>query len=100
LHPHRSHARRFQLSLPKPPPQFWRTLAALDANAVLARRAYRDTNVVARLRDGFKLSEAAANVSSIQRRLALSFPDDRNFAAVAVTPLLSNLTANQARPLF
>jgi putative ABC transport system permease protein len=82
------------------PPQFWRTLAALDANTVLARRAYRDTNAVARLRDRIQLSQAQADISSIQRTLASSLPDDRNFGAVAVTPLLENLTGSQRQPLF
>jgi putative ABC transport system permease protein len=81
------------------PPQFWRTLAALDP-AVLARRTYRDINVVARLRDGLQLSQAQADVTSIQRGLASNFPDDRNFGAVALTPLLENLTATQRQPLF
>jgi putative ABC transport system permease protein len=81
------------------PPEFWRTFSALPPE-VLPRRAYRDTNVVARLRDGLELSQAQADVTSLQRGLASSFPEDRNFGAVAVTPLLENLTGAQRQPLF
>jgi predicted permease len=52
------------------------------------------------LRDGFTISQATADATSIQRRLAMSFPDDRNFGAVAITPLLQTLTADQRQPLF
>ncbi len=82
------------------PPEFWRTFSALSVNTVLSRRAYRDTHVLARLRDGLAVSQAEVDVSSIQRRLAMSFPDDRNFGAVAVNPLLETLTVDQRRPLF
>jgi predicted permease len=81
------------------PPEFWRTLAALPPE-VLSRRGYRDTNVLARLRAGLSVSQAIADATSVQRRLALSFPEDRNFGAVAVAPLLQTLTADQRQPLF
>lgn len=82
------------------PPQFWRTIASLDPDTVLARRAFRDTKVIARLRDGVAMSQAEADINSIQRRLALSFPDDRNFDAVAIDPLLKIVTVDQRQPLL
>jgi len=82
------------------PPQFWKTLSALPVDTVLARRAYRDTQVLARLRDGVAVSQGEADINSIQRTLASSFPDDRNFGAVAVTPLLDFFTGAQHQPLF
>lgn len=81
-------------------PKFWGTFAVLQGspNNRLIRRGDRDTNVVARLRRGISASQASAELSAIQRRLAASFAEDRNYFAVA--PLLETITGDVRKPLL
>ena len=64
-------------------PEFWDNVGFYGRALGLTDRRNRDSNVIARLRKGGSLSLANAEINSIQRRLAESFPEDRNYSVVA-----------------
>ena len=84
------------------PPKFWGNLMALARfpTSNLSKRGARGINVVARLRKDATLSQGTAEMSAIQRRLAESFPEDRNYFAVLAIPLQSDLTGAVRQPLL
>ncbi len=83
-------------------PNFWFTIAVIRwaSNDPITRRGDRNTNVVARLRNGRNIAQASAEVNAIQRRIAESFAEDRNYSGVAVTPLLQTIIGDVRKPLL
>ena len=84
------------------PPDFWDTTSILVSShfTSMIRRSERDANVIGRLRPGASLAQASAELNSIQRSLALTFPEDRDFHAVALSPLLASVTSDIRKPIF
>jgi putative ABC transport system permease protein len=81
-------------------PKFWDNLATSQRPIGLNKRGDRGINVIARLRKDGNLSQASAEINVIQRRLAESFPEDRNYFAVATTPLQKDVSSDVRRPLL
>jgi len=81
-------------------PKFWDNIASFERVLGLNNRRDRGSNVVARLRKNGNLSQASAEINSIQRRLAESFPEDRNYFGVATTPLQKDVSSDVRRPLL
>jgi len=84
------------------PPDFWDTVAifASYSSSPYYSRGDRGTSVIARLRPGIPVAQANAELNSIQHSLAAAFPEDRNFSAVSLSPLLSSITGDLRKPLL
>ena len=84
------------------PPDFWDTTAILSGypGAVYSQRGEHSANVIARLRPGRSSAQASSELNTIQRSLASVYPEDRNSFAVALTPLLANLTGDIRKPIL
>jgi putative ABC transport system permease protein len=64
------------------------------------QRGYNQLEVVARLRPGVTLSQAKAEMDSIQQSLAARYPDDdQNETAVSVVPELEDIVSDVQTPL-
>ena len=83
-------------------PEFWDNVGLYGRALGLTNRRDRDSNVIARLRKDGKgnLSRASSEINSIQRRLAESFPEDRNYSVVAITALQNDVSSDVRRPLL
>jgi len=83
-------------------PEFWDNVGLYGRALGLTNRRDRDSNVIARLRKDCNgnLSRASSEINSIQRRLAESFPEDRNYSAVAMTTLQNDVSSDVRRPLL
>ncbi len=78
------------------PALFWSTYA-IDAEGSEPETSYRDRDrlaIVGRLRAGVGLQQALAEMNSIQRGLAQSYPEDLNKLGVSVAPLLNEAVAD------
>ena len=84
------------------PPDFWDTTAILlDYHfSAMFNRGERSANVIARLRPGVSAVQVNSELNAIQRSLAAAYPEDRNFFAVALSPLLANVTGDFREPLL
>lgn len=92
----------FLFPLSVPDAQLWVTLAhdAEGDGASAAQRGYNQLDVVARLRDGVSVSQARAEMNTIQQGLALRYPDDdKNMTVVNLVPELDALVGDVRQPL-
>jgi putative ABC transport system permease protein len=81
-------------------PEFWDNIGFYGLALGLADRRDRDSNVIARLGKDRNFAQASAEINSIQRRLAESFPEDRNHSAVVVTALPKDVSSDVQRPVL
>jgi putative ABC transport system permease protein len=83
-------------------PEFWATFAYLQngQNTPVERRGDRDVMVLARLRKGYGMAQANAEMNAIQRGLAQSYAEDRNYSGIEVSSLLSTLTGDYRKSLL
>jgi putative ABC transport system permease protein len=83
------------------PALFWATFAA-DAEGRFPGTAIRDWDrlaIVGRMRPGVQLSQALADLNTIQRGLAQQYPEIGSRSAVSIAPLLDD-AVGQARPVL
>lgn len=92
----------FLFPLNSPDAALWVTLAhdAEGASPSTEQRGFNQLDVVGRLRDGVTLERARADMNTVQRGLALRYPDDdKNTTQVEMTPELDALVGDVRLPL-
>jgi len=83
------------------PALFWSTFS-IDAEGLDAATLIREderVEVVGRLKNGVSMSQALADLNTIQRNLAQHYMEDRNKQAVALSPLL-DAAVSDSRPVL
>ena len=85
----------------KEPAMFWATFAANAEGRFppTARRDWDDLSVVGRLKNGVTITQALAELNTIQRSLSQQYSEDRQRPAVAVMPLLNEAVSDVREPL-
>ncbi|WP_348264821.1 ABC transporter permease [Telmatobacter sp. DSM 110680] len=92
----------FQFPIATPDAQIWVTLAqdAEGAHSSASQRGYNQLDVVGRLRDGVSIDQARAEMNTIQRGLALHYPDDdKEYTSVDITSELNTVVGDARKPL-
>jgi predicted permease len=88
--------RSFQFALAGAP-EFWTTLHPVDFCS--KRRGCHDLEGVGRLRDGFSLEAARAEMTGIARQLEMQYPADNRDQGAFIAPL-SEMIVTNVRPIF
>ena len=79
---------------PAPAVQMYIPYSTIPDDAIPRLRGVRILQVVARMKPGITVGQADAEMNAITRGLAQEYPEDRNLAAAAVTPLRDAMVGN------
>ena len=69
-------------------------------NFDLTNRKHHEVEVIGKLREGFTVQQAQAELAGISQRLARAYPVTNNTIGAEVVPLLAQITGDVRRPLL